>query len=132
MRTLQNVLAGLLVLAAVGCGSGTAQLESAPAPQVDARETGTSVQIDNQNFSDMNIYVLKAGSRSLVGLAGGLGKTTLIIPTALTPADGRVRLLADPIGGYGPITTPVLLVPQGEQIYWTIGSDLATSTASTG
>jgi hypothetical protein len=134
MRKLQTVLAGLLVLAAVGCGpSNTARLESAPVPQSGAPgRTGTTVQIDNQNFSDMTIYVLQAGQRLLVGQANGLGKTTLVIPTGLTPANGRVRLLADPIGGAGPITTPVLLVPQGQQIYWTIGSDPAMSTASTG
>ena len=133
MTTLQTVLAGLLALGAFACGSGTAELESAPVPQKAAAATkGTAVQIDNQNFSDMNIYVLQAGGRALVGQAQGLGKTTLVIPNALTSADGRVRLLADPIGGYGPITTPVLLVPFGQQIYWTIGSDPTTSTASTG
>jgi hypothetical protein len=136
MRHLKAVLTGLSVLAAVGCGpSRTAQLESAPVPAIGPSQpgrTGTTVQIDNQNFSDMDIYVLQAGQRVLVGEAIGLGKTTLIIPTSLTPVDGRVRLLADPIGGAGPITTPMLLIPHGQQIHWTIGSDPSTSTASTG
>lgn len=136
MRQLKTVLAGLSILAAVGCGPSRAgQLESAPTPQASASQpgrTGTTVQIDNQNYSDMNIYIVNAGSRSLVGQAMGLGKTTLIIPTALTPTDGRIRLLADPIGGARPIATPLLLVPEGQQIYWTIGSDPATSMASTG
>ncbi|MEA2724755.1 MAG: hypothetical protein QOH59_2526 [Gemmatimonadales bacterium] len=134
MRKLQTALAGAVVLAAVGCGSSNiARLDSTPAPQSGAPgKTGTTVQIDNQNFSDMNVYALQAGQRVLVGQANGLGKTTLVIPTALTPVNGRVRLQADPIGGAGPITTPVLLVPQGQQIYWTIGSDPAMSTVSTG
>jgi len=134
MRKLQTALAGLLILAAVGCGSSNmARLESTPAPQGGGAEsTGTTLQIDNQNFSDMNIYTLAGGQRVLVGQANGLRKTTLVIPTGLTPVSGRVRLVADPIGGDGPITTPVLLVPQGQQIYWTIGSDPAMSTASTG
>jgi hypothetical protein len=130
MRKLHALLAGLLVLAAVGCGpSHTNQ----PAPaNAEGGRSAMTVQIDNQNFSDMNIYLLRAGQRVLVGQANGLGRTTLAIPTGLTPADGRIRLAADPIGGFGPITTPVLLVPQGQQIYWTIGSDPAMSTASTG
>lgn len=128
MQYLYTV-ACLALLAAAGCASS--HTEVAPAPSAQAR-SGTAVQIDNQNYSDMNIYVLNAGQRVLVGQVGGLDKTTLIIPTSLTPADGRVRLLADPIGAAGPITTPLLLVPQGQQIYWTIGSDPATSTASTG
>jgi hypothetical protein len=89
------------------------------------------VQIDNQNFSDMDIYVLKNGERWLIGHAGGLTKTTLTIRGAVR-GDGRVRLLAEPISGARPIATPTLVVPQGQSIFWTIGSDLITSTASTG
>ncbi|HMH57100.1 MAG TPA: hypothetical protein VK535_12650 [Gemmatimonadales bacterium] len=89
------------------------------------------MQIDNQNFSDMEIYVVKNGQRLLIGQAGGLTKTTLTIRNAAR-GDGRVRLLAEPIGGARPIATPILIVPQGQSIFWTIGSDPATSTASTG
>jgi hypothetical protein len=64
--------------------------------------------------------------------AGGLSKTTLTIPEAMTPTDLRVRLIAEPIGGNRPIATPVLIVPAGQRIYWSIGSDPATSTASAG
>ena len=80
----------------------------------------------------MTIYILKSGQRYLVGQAAGLSKTTLTIPSGMTLAGGRVRLLADPIGGAQPISTPLLLVSAGQQIYWTIGSDPSTSTASTG
>jgi hypothetical protein len=90
-----------------------------------------SVQIDNQNFSDMDIYVLRNGERWLIGQAGGFTKTTLAIRGAIR-GDGRVRLLAEPVGGVRPIATPTLVVPQGQSIFWTIGSDPATSTASTG
>jgi hypothetical protein len=89
------------------------------------------VQINNQNFSDMDIYVVRNGERWLIGQAGGLTKTTLTIRGAIR-GDGRVRLLADPVGEARPIATPTLVVPRGQSIFWTIGSDLATSTASTG
>ena len=132
MRYMYTV-ACLALLAAVGCASSHTEAAPAPAPgPSEEGRSGTAVQIDNQNFNDMNIYVLNAGQRVLVGQAGGLGKTTLIIPAGLTPGDGRMRLLADPLGAAGAITTPLLLVPPGQQIYWTIGSDPATSTASTG
>ena len=45
----------------------------------------------------MNIYLVRSGSRFLVGQAGGLNKTTLTIPEAM-PGDLRVRLIAEPIG----------------------------------
>lgn len=130
----KTLLIGLTILAAAGCGSSHTA-KTAPEPKSgssQAQGTGTTVQIDNQNYADMDIYVLNVGQRLLVGQAAGLSKTTLTIPSGIAPADGRVRLLADPTGGARPITTPLLVVPRGQQIYWTIGSDPSTSTASTG
>ena len=88
--------------------------------------------IDNQNFNDMNIYLVSDGQRWLIGQVSGLTKAALDIPVGIARADARVRLLADPIGGSLPITTPVLIVPPGQTVYWTIGSDAASSSASAG
>ena len=109
------------------CGASRSTVASEPAPS----SNDLPVQIDNQNFSDMDIYVVRDGQRWLVGHAGGLSKTTLVIRDAVRPA-GRVRLLAEPIGGVRTVVTPSLIVPPGEGIFWTIGSNLGTSTAFTG
>jgi hypothetical protein len=121
---------GVIVLLGLStaCGASRSTVASEPRPS----SNDISVQIDNQNFSDMNIYVVNSGQRWLLGWAGGLAKTTLTIPNGAANSDGRVRLLADPIGGTRRITTPTLIVPQGQSIFWTIGSDPASSTASTG
>ena len=121
--------AGLVVLLGLSsaCGASNSAPKSSPEPVL----SGIPVQIDNQNFSDMTIYVVKSGQRLLVGQAGGLAKTTLTIKDA-TRGDGRIRLLAEPVGAASRITTPILVVPPGQTIFWTIGSDPATSTAYTG
>jgi hypothetical protein len=124
-----HLRAGLIVLLGLSsaCGASRTTPKSSPEPSSDE----IPVQIDNQNFSDMEIYVVRNGQRLLIGQAGGLTKTTLTIRNAAR-GDGRVRLLAEPIGGARPIATPILIVPQGQSIFWTIGSDPATSTASAG
>jgi hypothetical protein len=123
------------ILAATACASHAPD-EAGPAPLSGADSardsTGLQVQIDNQNINDMSIYLLRTGSRFLVGQAGGMSKTTLTIPEGISPPDLRVRLIAEPIGGSRPIATPVLIVPRGQRIYWSIGSDPAMSTASAG
>jgi hypothetical protein len=135
MKRLWAGTAVFLMLAAAGCASHTPD-EAGPAPlsRADsARDSnGLQVQVDNQNINDMSIYLLMSGSRFLVGQAGGLSKTTLTIPEGMTQTDLRVRLIAEPIGGSRPIATPVLIVPPGQRIYWSTGSDPATSTASAG
>jgi hypothetical protein len=119
--------AGLIGLVALSSACGAFRAPSSPAPSGDK----IPVTIDNQNFSDMNIYVLRNGSRWLVGHANGLAKTTLTISN-LARGDGQVRLLASPIGGFGRIVTPTLIVPRGQSIYFTIGFDPAMSSASAG
>jgi hypothetical protein len=138
MWTVKAGLIGLVALS-LGCSAGRSSAPT-PAPERNpalaetaASERGkTRVEIDNQNFSDMNIYVINGGVRVLLGSAAGLSRTTLQIPTGLTGGDWQVRLLADPIGGSTPIRTPELTVPPGQNVYWTIGADPASSFASAG
>jgi hypothetical protein len=125
-----------LMLAVAACASHAPAETAGPSPVSRAESardsTGLQVQIDTQNINDMSIYLVRTGTRFLVGQAGGLSKTTLTIPEAMTPSDLRVRLIAEPIGGSRPIATPVLLVAPGQSVYWSIGFDPATSTASAG
>lgn len=121
--------AGLIAVLGLSTACGASRSTAASGPQPASNDI--PVQIDNQNFSDMEIYVVRNGQRLLLGQAGGLTKTTLTIRNAVR-GDGRVRLLAEPIGGVRPFATPTLVVPPGQSIFWTIGSDPATSSASTG
>jgi hypothetical protein len=91
-----------------------------------------AVQVDNQNFNDMDVYLMHDGARWLLGQVGGMTEATLTVPAGLAPADQRVRFRAEAIGGSGATTTPLLIVPPGEQVYWTIGADPAMSSASAG
>jgi hypothetical protein len=66
-----------------------------------------------------------------VGRAPAGKKTTIVIPGSVTPANSRISLVADPGAGTRPITTTGV-VPQGQRLYWKIGSDQSSSTSSTG
>jgi len=134
MRRLLAGLTGLTVLA-LGCDSGRVT-PSEPTPQPASEQEGkapsgeTVVQIDNQNFNDMNIYLLDEGNRVFLGAVNGLSTGTLAISRAAGSSSFRVRLLADPIGSSIPITTPSLSVGPGQTVYWTIGTTASNSFAS--
>ena len=137
MRVLRAGISMFVMLSAAACAASHQSAEATgpvPASGADSAQAsqGIQVQIDNQNFSDMNIYLLRNGGRWLVGQAEGMGKTTLTIPQSMAPTDLRVRLIGDPIGGSRPVTTPVLIVPRGQTIYWKIGTEPGSSTASAG
>jgi len=137
MWTTRMGLLGLMALVA-GCGASRSTPAS-PAPKQDASAAADStarqpirVQIDNRNFSDMNVYLVNEGTHVLLGSAPGMSKTTLTLPSGSVSSRWHVRLMADPIGGSNAIRTPTLLVAPGQNVYWTIGSDPASSYASAG
>jgi hypothetical protein len=136
MRTSRVSFTASLLLLAAGCARSPAPATPSPLATASADSTRASraipVQVDNQNFSDMNVYLVTRGTRWLVGNVAGLTKATLTVPASVAPANLRVRLRAQPIGGGGGTTTPTLIVAPGQQVYWTIGSDPAMSNASAG
>ena len=132
-----RLLAGLTGLTALALGGDSGRVTpSEPTPQPASEQEGkapsgeTVVQIDNQNFNDMNIYLLDEGNRVFLGAVNGLSTGTLAIPRAAGSSSFRVRLLADPIGSSIPITTPSLSVGPGQTVYWTIGTTTSNSFAS--
>ena len=137
MRTPRATLTATLLLLAAGCARSPAPAAGpAPMAAAGADSTGSSraiaVQVNNENFNDMNVYLVHDGTRWLVGQVGGLTTATLTVPASLAPSDQRVRLRAEAIGGGGGIMTPLLIVPRGQRVYWTIGADPSLSTASAG
>ena len=119
---------------AVACAGAHPAPSPSPVPNTASMDSKgrIPVQIDNQNYSDMDVYLLDRGSRVLIGSVSGLTQATLLLPAGATATDGRVQLQADPIGAVTPIRTPQLLVAPGERVYWTIGADRADSYASVG
>ena len=133
MRVWKLGLAGLLGVA-VACAGAHPAPSPSPIPNTASAESKDRipVQIDNQNHSDMDVYLLDRGTRVLLGSVNGLTQSTLLLPAGATTTDGRVQLQADPIGAVSPIRTPQLLVAPGEKVFWTIGVDRADSYASVG
>ena len=136
MRASPASFLALLLLAA-GCARSPAPVTgAAPMPTSESSGERASreipIQVNNQNFNAMDVYLLKDGARWLLGQVGGLTTATLSVPANLAPSDLRVRLRAEPIGGAAATTTPLLLVSPGQQVYWTIGSDPSMSSASAG
>ena len=131
-------IAGLVVLSAA-CGAARHSIatpsptrDTTRAASAEAGDNRVRVEIDNQNTSDMDIYLVNQGTRVPLGWALGLSKTTLLLPAGSLSASSQVRLLADPIGSARSIRTPTLIVGPGQNVYWTIGTDPANSFASAG
>jgi hypothetical protein len=134
MRKMPATIALSLLLGAAACASSNISSNAAgPAPMDSSSvSSGVPVVVDNENLNDMNVYFVRNGSRVLIGHAPSMSKSTLTIPSAVMPADLRVSLVAEPLGGSSPFRVPATVVPSGQRLYWTIGTEPSMSTVSTG
>ena len=108
MRTLTRSFALVaLVLAAVACGSrrGPARME-----------VPTTLRVENQAFSDMNIYVVQGGQRVRLGTANGNSTTRFRIPANLIFGPTSLRFIADPIGGRRSPVSDEITVSPGDEV----------------
>ncbi len=84
-------------------------------PQADAYVT-----VDNQSFSDMDIYVLSGGQRVRLGTATGERKTRMKIPAFAIGGTQQVRFLARPLAGNRLPVTEEIAVEPGNDVTLTI------------
>lgn len=92
-------------------------------PADDEQQAGpTTVQVVNQGFADMTIYVVSdAGQRIRLGLATGNSTQTFAIPRSMVNGGATpIRFLADPIGGTRSPVSDQLTVSPGDNVVLTI------------
>jgi hypothetical protein len=72
--------------------------------------------VRNQNFLDMNVYVVRGGVRSRLGTATGNSTVTLRIPPTFVQALTVLRFQADPIGGRATPVSEEITVSPGDEV----------------
>lgn len=87
---------------------------TAPAP-VDPMEP-SYLEVQNQSFYDMTVYVYRGGARIRLGTVSGNSTQVFEIPRSIANPGIPVRFMADPIGGARtPYSEEITILP-GETI----------------
>jgi hypothetical protein len=72
----------------------------------------TMLRVENQDFLDMNVYVVRSGQRIRLGSAPGLSTRVLSIPASLVGGGAELRFLVDPVGSNRtPISQEIFVQP---------------------
>lgn len=109
MQTAIRYIALLAVLAVAACGPASRQARGPESAQ-------TTVRVENRNFLDMNVFVLRGGQRIRLGMVPGTSTRVLTIPQSLIFGSTSLRFLADPIGSrQTPISDDIVVNP-GDQV----------------
>jgi hypothetical protein len=115
-----------LVFAGMTCllASSACSSHQSPPPSTDVVDlnsdgqgTGkTMVRVDNQNLTDMTIYVYQSTHRIRLGRARGNSVTNLMIPSSIVSGVTQLRFYAEPMGNSrGAISDPIPVSP-GDQV----------------
>jgi hypothetical protein len=86
-----------------------------------------ALEVENHNWSDIVIYLVRGTAADRLGMVGALNTRTFVFPFRNLGTGSDVRLRADPIGGPRTFTSENLLVQPGQWVKWTLESDLTRS-----
>lgn len=95
--------------------------DAAPPPNVEL-----AVEIENHNWSDVIIYLVRGTNAERLGMVGSLKTETFVFPFRRI-GNGDARLRAYPIGGPAAFTSENLYVQPGQSVKWTLENDLTRS-----
>lgn len=100
-----------LILLLSGCASAPSR---GPLPPDPPR---TSVRVENRNFMDMTVYVLRGSQRVRLGTASGASTSLLRIPETVMFGVTSLRFEMNPVGARDrPITHEIVVRPGDEVV----------------
>ena len=116
----------LVLLATMACARHGADSETGAPPAA----AEIVLLIDNHHWNDVIISVLHDGVVDRVGLATAVKVSTFAVPSRRLGTSGIIRLRAQAVGAPDDHTTDVIPIQPGQQIDWTLESDLARSSVA--
>jgi hypothetical protein len=86
--------------------------------------------IDNHHWNDVTVSVLHDGVVDRVGLATAVKISTFVLSSRRLGTSGILRLRGHAVGAPDDHTTDAFPVQPGQEIQWTLESDLARSSVA--
>ena len=125
-RLLRPTLGSLLLALAV---SSSACRTASRANE--ERQAKSTVSVENREFVDMNVYVLRSGQRFRLGISSGHSTTVLGIPDYLVKAGDELQFICDPIGAVREQVSEQMTVYPGDQLVLIIYNGTCSIHATT-
>jgi hypothetical protein len=109
MQRPETVVLSALAALALACGGSPPADGAAP-------EQRTVLRVENDNFSDMRIYVWRNSQRIRIGVASAKSVTSIPLNRTIVLGIQTLRFEADPIGGRSSAVSEQITVTPGEEI----------------
>lgn len=86
--------------------------------------------VENNNWQDMTLYVLRDGTRMRLGAVTALSKGRFTLPSAATAGTGELRIMADPLGSSATWTSQPIHVMPGQELRFRLENNVQLSSYS--
>lgn len=126
-RIAALALVAVLALAASSCGKGFAQAKNPFAP-ASADETEVEVRVENQNFGDATVHVLRGGERIRLGNVTGKSDQSFTLRWNFSLT---MEFQIEIIGGQGCAVRPLVVDP-GDRVFVRIPTELSAQACYSG
>ncbi len=93
-----------------------------------AKVAATTVQITNNNWSNVHVYLDRDGFLIPLGYVDSFNTQTFTLPKSAEMVGSDLRLLVAPLAGFSSYVSPQLLFVPGDQIRLNVEEDLNLST----
>lgn len=123
------VLGALLASTAVGgCASGMASDEGAMYGVAPAASERTALVIENNNWQDMVVYLLKDGMRHRLGNVQSLASGRFRLTPSMIGGSGSLRIVADPIGSTRAWVSEPIHIQPGDVVQFKLENNISLSS----
>ena len=86
--------------------------------------------VENHHWSDVVVSVVHDGVAERVGLATATKTSTFFFPSRRLGPSGLIQLRGHAVGAPDDHTTDAFLIQPGQEVQWTLESDLARSSVA--
>ncbi len=127
MNTFKSlVLPAAILMMASGCAtSGSTRTSWEAARRVDRQVT---LEVDNNNWSDVIVYLVRYGHSVRLGRVRSMGRETLRVPRGYTVGVAPLRVLLRPFGSKEGVELDPISVQPGQRIALTVQNHLQISS----
>lgn len=129
MKAIHGIIAAATALTLNACAGGTG-MDGATGPRPKTEARAVMVQVQNNNWSDMVVYLVQGTQRVRLGMVTSMSTQSFPVARSAISSTGQVRLMADPIGSSRGYLSDPLNVRPGQRVALDVGHNLATSFVS--
>ena len=90
----------------------------------------TMLVVENNNWADMTMYLIRNGTRMRIGSVPSLGTERFVLSEAMIGGVGDIRILADPIGSSATWLSQPLVVMPGQEVRFRLENNVQLSSYS--